>query len=81
MPETGLAVKVTDAPAQIVPSLFVVPEVSAKVIVAAGEVFTVTEDEVEAEHAVAVSVTVTLYELLEAGVTTMLSEVPPCDHA
>ena len=56
----GLAVRVTDAPLQIVPSLLVVPEVSAKVILGVGKVFTVTEAEVVAEQPVVVLVTVTV---------------------
>ena len=36
-PEVGVAVSVTDAPLHIIPSLFVVPEVSANVMVGINE--------------------------------------------
>jgi hypothetical protein len=41
MPEAGLAFNVTEAPVQMIPSLLVVPEVSVKLIVAAGSGLTV----------------------------------------
>jgi FKBP-type peptidyl-prolyl cis-trans isomerase (trigger factor) len=46
-------------------------------MVGLGNEFTVTEVDAEAEQAVDVSVTVTLYPVVEAGDTTMLSAVPP----
>jgi hypothetical protein len=60
IPLVGLAVRVTASPRQIIPSSFVVPEVSAKAMVGLGKEFTVTGAEAEAEHAVVESVTVTL---------------------
>ena len=43
-----------------------------KVMVGLGNEFTVTDVEAEAEHAVAELITVTSYEVVEAGETTLL---------
>jgi hypothetical protein len=77
MPLIGLAVSVTEDPLQIIPSLLVVPEVSAKLTVGDGSGFTVTEAEVEAEQALLKLVTVTEYEVVDDGETEMLSVEPP----
>lgn len=66
---------VTAAPLQVIPSSFVVPEVSVKVTVGLGSELTVTDVEVEAEQAVVEFVTVISYEVLEAGETTLLFPV------
>jgi hypothetical protein len=55
-----LAVNVTDAPLHIVPSLFVVPDVSVVLIVGLGNAFTVTEADADATQAVVAFVTVTV---------------------
>ena len=48
------------------------PDISVTLIVGLGNVFTVTEVEVEAEHAVVEFVTVTVYEVVDDGETTLL---------
>jgi hypothetical protein len=60
MPLVGLAVSVADDPLQIVPSLLVVPELSAMPMVDVGNGLTVTEAEAEVEQAVVELVTVTV---------------------
>ena len=52
------AVRVADAPAQIMPSLFVVPEVSVTAIVGTGSGFTVMVDDAVAVQPFSVTVTV-----------------------
>ena len=59
IPLVGLAVSVTLSPLHIIPSSFVVPDVSLKVMVGLGNVLTVTDVEVDAEQAVVELVTVT----------------------
>lgn len=59
IPLVGFAVSVTDVPLQIIPSLFVVPDVSVKLMVGLGFVFTVTDDDTDAEQLVEELVTVT----------------------
>jgi hypothetical protein len=74
MPMDGVAVSITASPLQIAPSLFAVPEVSKKVI--AGEMeFTDTEAEADAKHPLEEFVTVTLYEVVAVGETTLLFPV------
>jgi hypothetical protein len=68
-------VSVTDAPAHIIPSLFVVPEVSAKVIVGLGNELTVTDADAEEEQFDVELVTVTVYEVVETGETDLLFPV------
>lgn len=77
MPLVGLAISVTDAPLQITPSSFAVPDVSDILTVALGNVFTVTEVDVDAEQAVVELVTVTEYALVDEGDMEILSLVPP----
>jgi hypothetical protein len=60
-----------------VPSLFAVPDASAMLIVGLGNVFTVTEAFTEAKQAVLVFVTVTVYDVVDVGETTLLFPVPP----
>jgi len=69
------AVKVADAPAQMMPSLFVVPEVSVTAIAGTGSGFTVmVDDEVAVQP---FRVTVTVYEVVDAGVTVIAPVVAP----
>ena len=60
MPEIGLAVSITAAPLQVMPSLFLVPDVSAMPIVGLGKACTVTEAETDAAQLVVELVTVTV---------------------
>jgi hypothetical protein len=55
----GFAVSVTLSPLQVIPSSFVVPEVSVNEIVGLGKKLTVTEDETEAAQFVVEFVIVT----------------------
>jgi hypothetical protein len=55
-----LAVRVTADPAQIIPSLEAVPDVSVKLMLGLGRGLTVTTEETEAEQIVVELVTVTV---------------------
>jgi hypothetical protein len=59
IPVVGLAVRVTEVPLHIMPSLLAIPELSVKEIAGLGNELTVTLVDVEAEQAVAELVTVT----------------------
>jgi hypothetical protein len=72
IPVVGLAVSVTDAPVQIIPSLLAVPEVSAILIVGDGKEFTVTDAATDAAQLVVAFVTVTVYAVVETGETALL---------
>jgi hypothetical protein len=76
-PVAGLAVSVTAAPLQVVPSSEVVPEFSSTLMVGLGKLFTVILLPAVAEQFVAVVVTVTTYEVVDAGDTDLLFPVPP----
>jgi hypothetical protein len=73
-------VRVTAVPSQMVPSLLAVPDVSVKAIAGLGNGLTVTEADTELKQLVVVLVTVTVYEVVEEGLTIMLSLVPPVDQ-
>ena len=63
----GFAVSVTKAPAHVVPSLFVVPEVSATLTDAEGSGLTVIATDEDAEQPVAAIVGVTVYVVVDEG--------------
>ena len=75
-----LAVRTAVAPAHMIPSLLVVPEVSATKIAAAGNGLTVMVVLAVAVHPFAL-VTVTVYVVVPAGVTVIAEVVAPVLHA
>jgi hypothetical protein len=60
MPFTGFAIKITDAPLQIIPSSFAAPEDSEKAMAGAGRELTVTVAEAGATQLLVVLVTLTV---------------------
>ena len=69
------AVKVADAPAQMIPSSFVVPEVSVTTIAGTESGTTVMVEDVVAVQPF--RLTVTVYAVVEAGVTVIAAVVAP----
>jgi hypothetical protein len=70
------AISVTEAPEQMIPSLFVAPDVSESEMDADGTGMTVMVEELVAVHP-PVPVTVTVYVVVEAGDTLMEAVVEP----
>ena len=75
-----VAVRVAEAPAQMVPSLLAVPEFSVTAMAGVGKGFTVMVREAVPVQPIPL-VMVTVYVVVIIGVTLMICEVAPVLHA
>ena len=71
-PLEGDAIRLTVSPLQMIPSLLVVPEVSVNAMLGLGNELTVTVADADAKQLVVEFVTVTVYEVVDEGETTLL---------